>query len=299
MKAVLSLFAVFCFAIVSAQAPPASIQFEWEGKDTINKVDPLGKKQGRWIIKGKHKPGECYGPDQKVEEGKYAENRKTGEWMMYYCNGNSKSKITYINGRQDGYAVTYHDNGKVNEEGQWKNNRWVGKFKTYYPNGAVQHEFTFNAGGKREGPATYYFENGQKAIEGTFADGKEAGLFKEYYENGNIKAEKTYAGGAVDVASIKEYEPKEPIAKKTEKIPDAPVLVVTKDEKTNDAVSGPVVLNGKHTLYNKNKQITKDGNFKENRLMDGKAYFYNANGILERVAMYKDGVYVGDTQANE
>ena len=30
--------------------------------------------------------------------------------------------------------------------------------------------------------------------------------------------------------------------------------------------------------------------------MDGKAYIYDDNGILIRIAVYKNGIYVGDTQ---
>lgn len=295
MKAFLSLGLLFSFAIVKAQSP----SFEMLGKDTINKVDAAGKKQGKWIIFGKHKAGECYQPTQKVEEGKYKENRKTGEWIQYYCNGNTKNKVNYVNGRPDGYAVLYHENGTVSEEGTWKNNRWVGNFKQFYENGEVQHDFVYNSGGKREGESTYYYENGQKAIQGNFADGKETGTFKEYYKNGDIKAEKNYQDGAVDVASIKQFESKKPAEK--EKTTAAPKVQLEKDEKPMDApaTSGPLLLNGKHTIYNKNKQVTKDGVFKDNRLMDGKAYIYNDNGILIRISVYKNGVYVGDTQVDE
>ena len=58
----------------------------------------------------------------------------------------------------------------------------------------------------------------------------------------------------------------------------------------------PTVLNGQHILYNRNKQITKDGEFKDNLFLTGKAYIYNEDGILVRIAMYKDGQYIGDTQ---
>lgn len=268
------------------------------GKDTINLIDANGKKQGKWILRGKHKPGSCYQTEQKVEEGKYAENKKTGKWIEYYCNGNMKNQLTFQNGRPDGYAIMYHENGKISEEGNWKNNRWVGNYKLYYENGQVQHEFVFNPNGKREGPQKYFYENGQVAIEGTFVNGKESGVIKEYHENGDIKAEKTYNDGAVDVASIKEFEPKKPIVKSKEETPDnAPKITVKPDEKPNGVTStskGPLVLNGHHTLYNKNKQITKDGDFKDNRLMDGKAYLYDENGILQRISVYKGGAYVGD-----
>ncbi len=266
------------------------------GHDTLNLIDDLGKKQGKWVLKGKHKPGSCFAPEQKAEEGKYADNRKMGKWLEYYCNGNMKNQLTFQNGRPDGYAIMYHENGKIAEEGNWKNNRWVGDYKLYYENGQIQHQFVFNTSGKREGPQTYFYENGQVAVQGNFVNGKEAGVIKEFHENGDIKAEKTFNDGQVDVASIKEFEPKKPIVKaKEEPVDNAPKIVLAPDEKPNGAAKkGPLVLNGPNITYNKNKQITKDGFFKDNRLIDGKAYIYDENGILQRIATYKNGAYVGD-----
>lgn len=281
-----------------SQAQSQSYEFGGtSGKDTINLIDALGKKQGQWVLKGKHKPGSCYAEDQVVEKGKYSENRKVGKWLEFYCNGNMKNQLTFQNGRTDGYAIMYHENGKVSEEGIWKNNRWTGPYKLYYENGQAQHEFNFNATGKREGPVKYFYENGQVAIEGSFVNGKEAGVIKEYHENGDLKAEKTYNDGNVDVASIKEYEPKKPIVKiKESPVDNAPKIVLKPDEKPNGVASkGPMVLNGQNITYNKNKQITKDGVFDNNRLMDGKAYIYDENGILQRIAKYRNGIYVGDT----
>lgn len=281
-----------------SQAQSQSYEFGGaSGKDTINLIDALGKKQGQWVLKGKHKPGSCYAEDQVAEKGKYSENRKVGKWLEFYCNGNMKNQLTFQNGRTDGYAIMYHENGKVSEEGIWKNNRWTGPYKLYYENGQPQHEFNFNATGKREGPVKYFYENGQVAIEGSFVNGKEAGIIKEYHENGDLKAEKTYNDGNVDVASIKEFEPKKPIVKiKESPVDNAPKIVLKPDEKPNGVASkGPMVLNGQNITYNKNKQITKDGVFDNNRLMDGKAYIYDENGILQRIAKYRNGIYVGDT----
>jgi len=299
MKRLLCVFITVCAASALAQAQ----SFEVIGSDTINKIDVDGRKQGKWILFGRHKPGTCYKPEQEVEKGIYQDNRKTGVWIEFYCNGNMKNKITFANGRPDGYAIMYNESGKINEEGLWKINRWVGNYKLYYDNGQVQHEFVFNASGKRDGAQKYYYPNGQVAIEGNFANGKESGLIKEFHENGDIKAEKNYADGTVDEASIKIYEPKKPIIKSADEPADnAPKITVGKDEAPNEAnkkPTGPIILNGQHTLYNKNKQITKDGNFVNNTFMDGKAYIYNENGILTRVAVYKNGVYVGDTQAEK
>jgi antitoxin component YwqK of YwqJK toxin-antitoxin module len=298
MKRLLSILITICGTTLLAQSQT------WEviNNDTCNRIDMDGKKQGKWILLGKHKPGTCYKPDQEVEKGLYQDNRKTGVWVEFYCNGNMKNKLTFANGRPDGYAIMYGENGKITEEGNWKINKWVGNYKLYYENGQVQHEFVFNPNGKREGAQKYYYENGQTAIEGNFVNGRESGLIKEYHENGDIKAEKNFADGSVDEASIKLYEPKKPIVKKVEGADNAPKITVSKDEAPNEAQkksSGPMVLNGQHTLYNKNKQITKDGIFQNNTFMEGKAYFYNDNGILTRIAVYKNGVYIGDTQADK
>ena len=292
-KLLLTFLSLFLLSNTQSQT------FELVGKDTLNKIDIAGKKQGKWILRGKHKPGTCYQPEQKIEEGKYGDNRKTGSWIEYFCNGNMKNKLTFVNGRPDGYAIMYHDNGKISEEGNWKISKWVGNYKLYYDNGQIQHEFVFSPAGKRDGPQKYFYDNGTVAIEGNFSNGKESGLIKEFYENGDVKAEKNYADGAVDVASIKEFQPKKPLVIKSDNpVENAPKIVLKPDEKPNEAVGkkGPIILNGQYTLYNKSKQITKDGVFKENRLMDGKAFIYDENGILTRVSVYKGGVYVGDTQ---
>lgn len=264
-------------------------------KDTINYVDATGKKQKHWILFGKHKPGTCYTSAQKVEEGDYKENRKMGVWMEFYCNGQIKNKISFLNGRADGYAVIYYLNGNVQEEGQWKNNRWVGDLKQYYENGQLQHEFKYNESGKREGLQVYKYENGQVAIKGSFADGKEVGVIKEFTENGQLKAEKTYNNGNLEVATINTFLVKSETAKEMLPVPsDAPILVVKAGEKHNDDTKIPSILNGKHTLYDNNKNVTKDGIFNNNIFIDGKAYIYNENGILQRILIYKNGKYIGD-----
>lgn len=294
---------VFLIALIIASNLAFAQTYEMSGTDTINLTDVAGKKQGKWIVTNKmvHKP--CYTDDQKVEEGVFENSKKIAIWTEYYCNNNLKSKITYENNRPNGYAIMYHENGKPKEEGLWKNNRWVGDYKLYYENGQVQQAFKFNTTGKRAGDQKYYYENGQTMIEGSWAEGKEAGILKEYYENGDLKSEKNFADGFLDVASVKTYEPKKPIIKEVVKevvvdpIKVAPIEVDKGIEKVNSGK--PFDGEGKWKLYNMNKQVSKDGTFHKNKLMDGKVYIYNTNGILTRIALYKGGKYIGDSVIEE
>ena len=262
-------------------------------KDSINFTDANDKKQGKWIVYNKtaHLPN--YTDDQKVAEGIYMDGKRIGIWKEYFPNGVLKSKITYDNGRPNGYAIMYHDNGKIKEEGLWQNTRWIGDYKLYYDNGQVQQEFKFSQSGKREGQQKYYFENGQVMIEGNWIAGNESGVIKEYYENGDIREEKNFNNGSFDPASSKSYEPKKPnpVKPPEEKVVPPPIIP-QKTEKDN--LGKQFTGEGYWKLYNMNKQVSKEGTFRRSMLMDGKSYIYNDDGILMRIAVYKEGRYVGD-----
>ncbi len=290
-KAPLILFFIIC-KIVNVQSSEFNIN------DTINFTDAAGKKQGHWIFFNSllHKPG--YTNDQKVEEGKFVDSKKTGIWLVFFPNNKIKSKIPYVNNRQDGYAVAYYENGNIKEEGLWKNNRWVGDYKFYYETGKVQQEFKFNASGKRDGPQKYYDENGQTVIDGNWEAGK-ADLVKEFYDNGDIKAEKTFDNGTI--ASIKTFNSTKTISKVDKKvikvIEPTPPPAVVQEEKDN--LGKQFNGEGYWKLFNANKQVSKDGVFSKSKLIEGKVYNYNQDGILIRVAVYKEGKYIGDSVIEE
>ncbi len=56
------------------------------------------------------------------------------------------------------------------------------------------------------------------------------------------------------------------------------------------------VPDGYNKLYNVNKQISEDGEFKGGKLLNGKKYIYDKNGLLDKIEIYKSGKYVGDAQ---
>lgn len=290
MRRLLLVIFFITYKISTAQS------FEIINQDTINFVDANNLKQGYWIFFGRMKKLPGYKDDQKVEEGKFTDSRKVGIWKKYFPNGNLNHQITYENGRPNGDYINYYEDGKLQEEGTWVNNKQIGKFKRFHENGKVSQDFTFNESGKREGVQKYYYENGKIMIEGSWNEGKESGVVKEYYENGELKSEKVYNNGNFDAAASKTYEPKKPMPVIVEKAPENPEgttkpPVVKTDEAPN---LGMFNGEGKAVLYNKNKQVAKDGIFQKYKLMDGKEYIYTTDGILERIAIYKNGKYVGD-----
>ena len=285
------IYYIIITVFISSSISVAAQKFEIHNGDTINYIDENNLKQGFWKIFGRMKKLPDYQPDQVVEQGEYENSRKQGIWKMFYPNGKTKSEIAYVNSRPNGYYKTYYENGELEEEGEWKNNRNVGKFVRKHPNGEVAQEFEFNESGKRDGEQKYYYEDGSIMIVAQIKEGKEEKV-TEYYPDGSLKAEKVFVDGKLDVANTKVYEPKTPIkpVETTEKEP-VKVVKVNKEEVVN---KGTFDGNGQHKLYNKDKQISKDGVFKNYRLIDGKNYKYDENGILISIELIKNGRYIGE-----
>lgn len=267
--------------------------------DTLNRVDETGMKQGYWVVFNNNKKLPAYPEDAKVEEGFFADSRKTGIWKVYYPSGKIKGEITYKDNRPSGYAKIYYEDGTIMEEGVWQNNKWTGKFQSYHENGKTFMDFNYNAGGKRQGEQKYFYDNGQLMMKGEMSEGKETGTWAGYYENGDKREEKVFNDGALDAAKTKTYEPPKELAAKKETVTSKPATkpIDTKTEQPNPVI--PFDGNGYAKLFNLNKQISKDGVFRNYRLIDGKDYIYGKEGFLEKIAMYKDGKYIGETPIEE
>jgi len=299
----------FIFTILAVFAINSGVFAHAAGSQNNGGVtDANGLRQNHWVIYGnmRHLPG--YADDAKVEEGDYKDNMKQGVWISYYPSGAVKSKITFKDNRPEGYAITYFENGNVQEEGTWSNNRWTGPYKLLYENGVVQHEFNYNENGKREGKNLYRYPNGKIMIEENCTNGKQTGTTTEYYDDGSIKAKEVFNNGQLDTTQTQRFEQKTP-QKPVDVIPvpvqkEAPkstVTVVTTTEQPNPGTAQAKVFNGEGywKLYNSNKQISKDGLFHGGKLMDGTVYIYSGDGLLQKKAVYKNGIYQGDSPITE
>jgi len=303
MRLIFTILAVFAVSSVFAMGSQTS------GGTT----DANGLRQNHWKIYNdtRHLPG--YADNAVVEEGDYKDNMKQGVWISYFPSGAIKSKITFKDNRPEGYTISYFEDGKTQEEGTWSNNRWVGAYKLYYPNGQVQHDFSFNDNGKRTGQQTYNWPNGKPMIVGNWDEnGKQSGLTTEYNEDGSIKAKEVFNNGNIDPSQSQTFDTKPATDQKAADIipvptqkeaPKSTTTEVKTDEQPNagTAATAAKVFNGEGywKLYNTNKQLSKDGLFHAGKLMDGTAYIYNADGILQKKAVYKGGIYQGDSPITE
>jgi antitoxin component YwqK of YwqJK toxin-antitoxin module len=141
--------------------------FEIYNGDTINRQDYYNCKEGKWRVTGKLKPSTCYLKDQIAEEGNYIGNRKTGLWIEYFCNGNMRTKINFVDGRPNGHAIMFHENGKKNEEGDWNNGRYFDNYKVFDSTGTRFWEIDIKPWGRYQ---TLVNNNGRTFMQGIFKD---------------------------------------------------------------------------------------------------------------------------------
>ncbi|MBI3509399.1 MAG: hypothetical protein HY064_01965, partial [Bacteroidetes bacterium] len=264
-----------------------------------------------------------------VEEGNYVNSSRTGVWTSYYPSGGKKSEMTYVNNRPNGHAVFYNEKGHKSEEGTWKATHWIGDYKMFYTNDSVRQAFHYNSQGKRDGANYMYWPNGRLWTSVTYIDGKENDWVYEFDSTGRMLSEFFYTDGQEDISQRKifpgsyhEDHPGYNYSTDHECIDCHVAIVVNmKDSSDNGKISDPkpdssIVINqwpnGKvkrETLFvNGNStgnftEFDEKGNqtgiFKNYRLIDGEEYCYDSKGKLMRIALYKNGKYVGEAPLPE
>lgn len=272
----------------------------------LNETDGNGLRQGYWKITGAISQEDGYGHDRIVEEGKYEDNKRIGLWRKFYPTGTVRSEITYVNDFPRGPYRIYYPSGKVEEEGDWQGMKNVNAFKRYHENGRIAQDFHFNSKGRRDGTQRYYYPSGQPQLTVEVENGLSHGLYQTYYADGSLKEQKQIISGRVDPASVVHY-PAANDRLASESDPELPTGEISVEPELVQAASSAVrgttpshqpalekfEESGPGKLYNRNNQITQEGEFREGRLWNGKRHRYDREGKLSKTEVYQHGKFVG------
>jgi uncharacterized protein len=153
------------------------------------------KRVGEWIF---------YYPDGNKEEiGKFTNSgKKTGIWKWFFEDGQLKIEEGYKNDLLDGLHTEYDETGKVVEEGEYLDGQedgpWFSVSGDYYEKG------TYRDGLKSGIWISMYLETVDNktdsilSFKGNFIDDNPDGKHTYYWENGKIKDEGNYISGKKD-----------------------------------------------------------------------------------------------------
>ncbi|WP_320053849.1 toxin-antitoxin system YwqK family antitoxin [uncultured Acetobacteroides sp.] len=130
-----------------------------------------------------------------LAKGKYEKNKKEGQWITYYPDGQTMYVENYKNNLKDGKANGYYPNKAVMYKYQYTNGRRVGAAVQYYSNGTLMEELTYSQDGKLIGPYRGYYDNNAKRIVGTYVNGEKDGEWITYSQDGAVFSKVTYHNG--------------------------------------------------------------------------------------------------------
>ena len=260
--------------------------------DPINQKSADGKKQGKWIVYGKDRPEEGFPANGKIEEGEYRNGRRENTWIKYHKDGVTPRLIgQYQNNRPNGHYSMFHTNGKLAEKGSFISGKYADTIQRYHKNGQLSYESIFKDG-KENGKVMYYYTNGKIEFEYNSIEGVPSGNATRYYPNGDVREIIEFAlDGSVKNRELKEIENTKVPAVNAKNTKDITVKVINPIVK-----GGKFQPNGYNKIYNSDDEIWQDGDFKNGRLYNGKAYVYDRDGILLKVKIYKEGYYHSDGQ---
>jgi antitoxin component YwqK of YwqJK toxin-antitoxin module len=142
-----------------------------------------------------------------------------GEKITYYYNSDNiddkivNSKTKYINNKREGEHIEYYKNGNILIIFNCINDKIEGKYKEFYENNILKIDCIYKSD-KKYGKYKEYYDNGCLKIKVNYIDNKKTGIYKEYYDNGSFKKIVNYINdkreGLMDYydnnGNLKQYE---------------------------------------------------------------------------------------------
>jgi len=185
------------------------LQFSGMQGQEINRSDPDGKKQGRWI--------KNYPNGKIMYQGNFINDKPDGEFRRYYEDGTLKSLMVFSNNGSDAETILYYKNGLkastgryVNQlkEGTWRfysftekdlliseadyqADRKNGRMVYYYPDGRVAEQLMYR-NDLKHGECLKYYPDGTLTLKTIYENGKINGSFEAFHENGKPEIKGQY-----------------------------------------------------------------------------------------------------------
>jgi antitoxin component YwqK of YwqJK toxin-antitoxin module len=180
---------------------------------SINQVDELGQKHGKWI--------KTYQNGNTRYEGQFRNDKPYGTFTYYYEGGQVKAINKFSDDGVIAESQTFHSNSKLMAEGNYLNQQKHGLWKyysdideklvaeenyfkgeldgvciNYYPETGNILEVTNYKKGKLDGAYKKYFPDGQTLMtEGFYLDGLLEGEFVSYHPDGKVQTRGNYKNG--------------------------------------------------------------------------------------------------------
>ncbi|MBL0356003.1 MAG: tetratricopeptide repeat protein [Chitinophagaceae bacterium] len=216
--------------------------------------------------------------------------KKTGEWVYFYKNGQLKQKTNLKEDIEEGLSEGWFDNGNKWFTENYVDGKLEGLNNIYYYNGLLKSSVNYKAGqkegiqknysssgsltgtqnyvnDKKDGEGITYFSNGKIQDQLNYKDDKATGTYKSFYNSGAQEQVGEFADNMRQGLWTTYYE-SGTIKEKT-------------TYKDNE-------ITGEFTEYYEDGKLSRKGNYTKKKI-DGKLESYDDDGILYTDATYEKG----------
>ena len=164
--------------------------------DTFYYYYPQGELKTRlvWLKSNESYATMYYSTGEKMAEGRYLDQKKTGKWITYGANEIKVNEGNYLNGKKIELWRTYYINGKVADEVNFISDLEIGPYKAFFETGELKQTASY-VDGYRKGETVVYHPNGKIKVKGQFEKDVKDGVWFYYDEEGNLEMEIEYELG--------------------------------------------------------------------------------------------------------
>jgi antitoxin component YwqK of YwqJK toxin-antitoxin module/Tfp pilus assembly protein PilF len=224
----------------------------------------------------------------KIAEGRYKADKKTGLWKFYNEDGRLESTETYANDELYGPSQFYGYDNKIRGEIMYRHDERNGISTNSDPDGSLLYNVLYDEGNLKSysylnkdgkpapeikaehGKLTIlsFFQNGKPSRQCQFIENKMHGSDILYYTNGKLRSQDSFEYGIFEGAS-KQYYSNGNLSK-----------IYTYE---NGILQGPCLV------YNDKGVLTREINY-DNGNRHGESKYYTENGTLLETRYYYDGI---------
>ncbi len=159
-------------------------------KDTINRVDKKGLKQGTWM--------KFYDSGKVLSSGTFKNNNKQGTFKYFYESGKLKGTAEFNESGSQCLFSGYHENGKPEAIGNYWNEKKDSVWR-YFNQDSVLISIENYKKGIADGVWRTFYGSTKKMVQMiTYKNGKKTGPMKEYFEDGHVKFDCILVDGSIE-----------------------------------------------------------------------------------------------------
>ena len=275
--------------------------------DTLNQFDQFGKRTGYWIV-DENNDATTFSSKTKRKEGRYIKGRKNGAWICYHSDGVTPRLIgEYQDNRPGGAYFRFDKKGEliqassvprqINQSNSVEAKNELFACRMMFHNSEMVAGQVFFEKRAFQAPYTFQFWT-EKSLDKNQLVSSHVNYswlnqnYPELYSN--------YLHVRVPHAIKIENTEIQKVVSKIEQ------MQVSQIDNRSKSILPPVItdprvakglvfqLNGFNKLYTGSDEIWVDGLFRNGQLKDGKVFVYDRDGVLLKVRIFKDGLYVSD-----